>query len=316
MNIFNNKNVKNVTNNMKQLFFGNEPTNNKKNKSDTLNIISWNVEDFCRIEEIINNRSLIFNLRQQHILLIQEWNDKNYEGQKFVFELEDFAYVYTDRVAVLYNKNRFDRSKTKVFDIKLEYEKPTLLEKVYTSGRQKSNILTILYPYQDGYNPLCIISFHLSAFIPTQHPGFHKKQLTNLIKKAIEIMESLQIESYDMIIGGDTNYRITKHTINKINLKNELINNINLKKKLKNVCNKKCQNKYTQSFSCVHEKSSDKKLISSMSYFFNKTKLDLMLTNLNVINAKIDHNLCNISDHSMILAQLEYDTLSKENNES
>jgi hypothetical protein len=196
---------------------------------------------------------------------------------------------------------------------------------MHSLSKKKSNILTILYPYKKGYNPLCLISFYLSSYIPSKHPGFHKKQLTNLIKKAIEIINTLQIKSYDIVIAGDTNYRITNRTIKNINLKHELIYNQNLKKKLKNVCDNKCQNKYTHDYSCIHDKYLHKKLVSAISYFFNKTKLDLMLTNLNVKSAKINNKLCNISDHSMILAQLEYktnktniksdDTLSKQNDE-
>ena len=78
-----------------------------------------------------------------------------------------------------------------------------------------------MYPYNSD-NPICVISFHLSAYIPSKHPGFHKKQLTKLITDSIQNIKELGIEKYDIIIGGDTNYRIPTSTINQINLKSNL----------------------------------------------------------------------------------------------
>jgi len=283
------------------------PNHNSIKPNDIIKISSWNVEDFVMINKLLKNYKLLSRLKDQDIILVQEWNNKDRKGELFVHELQYFSYVSIDRVAVLYNTNLFDINKTKVYELKLEHEEPSYIEKRFTSGRQKSNILTILYPINKDYKPLCIISFHLSAYIPSHHPGFHKKQLTQLIKKAIKIIYyHAGIIDYNIIIGGDTNYRITNRTINKINLKNELINNNKLKEQLTNVCTNKCTNKYTQSFSCVHEESINKKIAYTTSYFFDKTRLDLMLTNLKVINAIVDNELCDLSDHSMILAELEY----------
>ena len=286
-------------------------TNNKNNKNNENNeniirISSWNIEDFTMITELLEDDLLISKLKYQHIILLQEWNNKEGQGNRFLDKLKKFKCVFVDRVAVLYNKKFFDSSKTIVYEIKLEFEPPTLIEQSYTSGRQKSNILTILYP-KNGIKPLCVISFHLSAYIPKEHIGFHKKQLTQLILKAQKIIETnLNISDYDMIIGGDTNYRIPIKNLQSINLKNELINNRKLKEQLTNVCsNGRCNNKYTQSFSCVHEKTPNKQIISKFSYFFDESKLDLILTNLVVLYSVVIY-LCDYSDHNMLSTEVRY----------
>jgi hypothetical protein len=312
-------------------------------KEDQLHVITWNVEDFTKLKKLISNTRLMYKLRQQHILLLQEWNNKDKVGEIFISNLihdgyKNFEYVSVDRVAVVYNTSIFDSEKTIDVEIPLEYESPSFEEQAYTTGRQKSNILTILYPKDKNYNPICVISFHLSAYIPEQHPGFHKKQLTKLIIDAKNIIEkNIKIKNYDILIAGDTNYRIPIKEVKNIHLKNELLNsNIefgNEKKKLnkefihklKNVCtNGKCENKTTQNFRCVHEKSMNKRVVRGLSIFFNKAKLDLMLTNLTVINAKvfdaekIDKNigtkLCDISDHTIISAVLKRERNASERN--
>jgi len=188
-------------------------TNKLKNK-DELNVITWNVEDFTELKTLVSKTGLMNELRNQDILLLQEWNNKNEEGFKFIFNLnyyrnKYFKYVSVDRVAIVYNTNIFDSNKTIKEKIKLEFEDPHFLERTYTKGRQKSNILTILYPIDKHYNPICVISFHLSAYVPSQHKGFHKKQLTQLIVDARKIIEKThKITNYDILIAGDTNYRI------------------------------------------------------------------------------------------------------------
>lgn len=279
-----------------------------KHSKQILKVISWNIEDFSTLHKILSN-SLFLNetLNKQHLILIQEWkNDKNIkQGEQFISRLENFTYVSTDRVAVLYNTQFFNKDRTKYFTIQLEFEKPSKFEKLYTKGKQKSNILTILYPYNSDI-PICVISFHLNAYIPSKHPGFHKKQLTKLITDSIEKIKEIGIKKYNIVIGGDTNYRIPTSTINQINLKSNLINKSLINSlNIHNVCNKKeCYKQYTQSFSCVHEKSINKRIISTLSYFFNNTKIDIILTNLKVKNSFVNNNLCDLSDHSMILTEL------------
>jgi hypothetical protein len=282
----------------------NNKNKNKKN-SDQLNIISWNIEDFVKKNKIYE--SVFFNvLREQDIILLQEW--KPIVGDDFVDKLNEnsknkFIVISTDRVAVLFKSNLFNLKETKAYDIKLEYEKPTISEQAYTKGRQKSNMLVILYPYNK--NPLCIVPFHLSAYMPSQHPGFHSKQLKSLINNAIKQINSLGINDYGIIIGGDTNYRKTEKNYNITKLKNHLIGNLNknLKYKLKNACEGKCDKKTTQSFKCVHEKSANKSLVWAFSRLFNETRLDLLLTNLEIKDTEIV-DLCKYSDHSAIVSEL------------
>ena len=100
-----------------------------------------------------------------------------------------FCYNYIDRTAIIYNSLIFDSTLTKVFELVLEYEKPTISEQLYTKGRQKSNIAVLLYPFDNNKKPICVVSFHLNAYMPSKHVGFHKKQLVSLIRKSMTFVE-------------------------------------------------------------------------------------------------------------------------------
>jgi hypothetical protein len=316
-------NITNITKITKIPNISNRTIFNNKKMPELINIISWNIEDFVMIDKISEDKSLLENLQKQHIILIQEWKE-NDQSKRFINLLNNkenkFTYVYTDRVAIIYDITIFNNNEKSVYNIKLKHEDPTRIEKLYTKGRQKSNILAILYPYQEDCNPICVVSFHLSAFVPSKHPEFHSKQLRQLIKNAKDVIKCKGIENYDIIIGGDSNYRVTNPSINlkynllEKNLSNKIFTNTyksnseykNLIARLTDVCNnKECKKKPTQSFSCVHEKSLDKKIISSLSPLFNKTRLDIILTNLEVQNTVIE-NKCNLSDHKIISTTLKY----------
>lgn len=287
------------------------PTSLLSNIKENLLVISWNIEDFTMKDKLYSS-SFLSTLRKQDIILLQEW--KKNDGEEFIEKLNELSHnkykfigIFTDRVAVIFkssnlnNLNNFNVKKTKAYNIKLEYEKPTYAEQTYTKGRQKSNILVILYPYDR--KPLCIISFHLSAYLPSSHPGFHSKQLKSLIKSAVKQIKDDGIHDYDLIVGGDTNYRRTNKNFNITHLNNYLLNNLINKYKLKNVCEDKCNKKTTQTFKCVHEKSLDKSLIWSFSKLFNESRLDLILTNIPIIDTSI-RSMCDFSDHSAILTEL------------
>ena len=205
-----------------------------------------------------------------------------------------------NRVAVVYNSKLFETAKT--IPIQLAHEPPTKLEKTYTTGSQVTNMLTILYPNtrslitedveielspeksevsnkskrtptktkDTSTFPICIVNFHLNAYSPGLHKGFHTKQLTGLLKNAINhIKQDESINKFGLIIGGDTNYRTTgktSHLLLEDLLPCAEINGV----KLRDACEKMCKRKPTQSFQCVHEKGNAKKLIKRLSHFANK----------------------------------------------
>lgn len=286
--------------------------NNKKNLQNIIKVISWNVENFININILLKDSELLYQLSTHSIILIQEWNDT--EGIKLINILNNnfnkFTYVFINKTAIIYDITMFDSKNTKFFNIKLEHQKPSYTEMLYTKGLNKSCIFAILYPYDKNFKPLCVISFHLNSYIPSHHPTFHKIQLRKLITKCLKIINENNIIDYNIIIGGDTNYSVPE----KINLKKELLesnienytnNNIYLEllPKLKNICNDKCLYIPTQSFECAHEKSLNKKFIYILSNYVIDSRLDIILTNLNINHSEI-LKVCSISDHSIVMSEL------------
>jgi len=318
---------------------------------NTLNVVCWNIEDFVSInglynsekvdnnpnnENIPNNekpemRELFFlnKIRQQDIILIQEWKNANYEGDLFLCKLNNkrkkYVHNSVDRVAIIYNTDVFDKTKTIVYKIPLEYEAPTRIERLYTTGRQKYSMLTILFPKMEGKLPICVINFHLSAFSPQYHPDFHKRQLNGLLEECLQKIRDESIKQFGLIIGGDTNYRNLGDKSDDL-LESLISLNYNLpcgfdnencdNGKLRDVCEKKCLHTKTQSFACVHEKGIAKKGIkflrkniytseSTPTSSVNDNRLDFVATNLIIdYNSTQILKLCDLSDHSAILTKM------------
>ena len=277
-----------------------------------------------------------------------------------------------NRVAVIYNSELFESQDTAA--IELIHEPPTRFETTYTSGSQVTNMLTILYPV--GYKresllsindidievdnsshsqtrtnnspdkqlhfPICVVNFHLNAYSPKQHPGFHRKQLTKLLKNAVDIINGKNISKFGLFIGGDTNYRTIGETGHLL-LEELLPIKTTRELKLRDVCETQCKRAATQSFQCVHEtktfKEFPKYVIKGMAVTANKVgslsrnikkltrrqnrynaespknpnytlsdnRLDFIATNL-----KIDYNksqvirACKFSDHYMVTSMVKW----------
>lgn len=293
-----------------------------------LNYCSFNIEDFAAIFELYKDQETFNKFKGQDLLLIQEWKNTNQEGDTFINKLNEnntrkYEYKSEDRVAVIYDSTKFDCILSEA--IELAYEEPKSFEKMYTTGRKKNNILVVLRPKtSDANNPnlnLCIVDFHLSAYKPDSHPGFHKRQLSNLLKDSLKIIGEQNITDYAVIIGGDTNYRNLGKTSN--NLLEELIDNKEIPNNgvLRDVCEEKCLNTKTQSFSCTHEKGIAKSTAKFAANMFNKPKdensspsnslednrLDFIATTLKTDFDKTTVvKVCSASDHSAIFAESDY----------
>ena len=290
---------------------------------------SFNIEDFVAIDKLYQDNDTFDKFKKQDFLLIQEWKDT--EGQNFIQKLNQndnnrsYDYTYKDRVAVIYDTNTFELSYSQA--IELAYEEPTTFEKIYTTGRKKKNILVILTPKKSVGSELtiCIVNFHLSAYKPASHPGFHKRQLSKLLKDALAIIGQQKHTNYAVIIGGDTNYRNLGETSN--NLLEELIDDIKIPSggRLRDVCETTCLNIKTQSFSCTHEKGFAKSIARNISKKFitkvpnssptknypsnslDDNRLDFIATNLETDFDKTTvQKLCSASDHSVIFAKSEF----------
>ena len=295
-----------------------------------LNYCSFNIEDFVAIFELYKDQETFNKFKSQDLLLIQEWKNTNQEGNTFINKLNEnntrkYEYKSEDRVAVIYDSTKFDCILSEA--IELAYEGPKIFEKMYTKGRKKNNILVVLRPKtSDAIKTnlyLCIVDFHLSAYKPDSHPGFHKRQLSNLLNASLKKIDEQNITDYAVIIGGDTNYRNLGKTSN--NLLEELIEpelrRIPNNGVLRDVCEEKCLNTKTQSFSCTHEKGIAKSTAKFAANMFNKPKdensspsnsfednrLDFIATTLNTYFDKTEVvKVCSASDHSVIFAESDY----------
>jgi hypothetical protein len=289
-----------------------------------------------------------------------------------------------NRVAVIYNSELFESESQDTAAIELIHEPPTRFETTYTSGSQVTNMLTILYPV--GYKresllsindidievdnsshsqtrtnnspdkqlhfPICVVNFHLNAYSPKQHTGFHRKQLTKLLKNAVDIINGKNISKFGLFIGGDTNYRTIGETGHLL-LEELLPIETTRKLKLRDVCETQCKRAATQSFQCVHEtktiKEFPKFVIKGMAVTANKVgslsrnikkltrrqnrynaespknpnytlsdnRLDFIATNL-----KINYDetrvvpACKFSDHYMVLSSIKWEIDDTTNHQS
>ena len=266
-----------------------------------ISVMSFNVEDFT-----VQPFRPVF-CKNMDIIMVQEWNFE--KGSLFMkFLGKKYKVVFFDRVAVIFNKTKFFDSE--IHPIQLKYEDPTAFEKLYTTGRLKHNILTILKMKEGA---IAVINCHLSAFIIDSYPHFHKRQMTDLFRKASTIIRSFEKQhrqKCEVIVGGDTNYRKGVET----DLLNELIPKH--PKALKDVCdNMGCEKTATQSFRCVHEKTVDKRIVKR--YFsLNKmskdenARIDMIATTMMVLDAKLIP-ACEYSDHSAIRCILSKNSQKK-----
>jgi hypothetical protein len=168
-------------------------------------------------------------------------------------------------------------------------------------------MLSILFPLEVNCKPIAIVNCHLSAYSPDFHPGFHKEQFTKLVTKAINIVDSKNLNcSY--IIGGDTNYR------NKNKIPNLLKELYPKRHNLIDVCKKShCSKLPTQTFRCLHEKGVAKyfaKVVarglknSTRKTILSDNRLDLIATDLAIISKTKIIDACKYSDHSAIYCVL------------
>jgi hypothetical protein len=300
-----------------------------------LNIVCWNCEDFFvyrQLRFLYQNRKynqtlkdnleytpIIDRLQEAHIILLQEWNEDN--GDFVKTYLSDYGILNQDRTAILYKKSFFEKN-VQYVEIPLLHEPPTRIERTYTTGRQKRNIFARLF-YETM--PIYIGCFHLSAFSPSQHPGFHKRQLNDYLNKCIssdlfrtghslDNSESYNSEfvtpldsKYGFIIGGDTNFN---DGFEHSNLFNDLINNeIITSLKLTDVCTGLCNTVITQDPVCMHEKDVGKTIAKSVSKLKDfSSRLDLLMIN-ETITAESTNIIkdCNISDHSLISCKTTFE---------
>ena len=261
---------------------------------------------------------VIDRLQEAHVILLQEWNDNN--GNFMEHFLHDYEILKKDRTAILYKRTFFEQN-VEFIEVPLLHEEPSLLEKMYTTGRQKSNIFARLFY---GTLPIYIGCFHLSAYSPSLHSGFHIKQMNDYLNQCINsdlftsgrhfqdeistnynddnFVESLGTK-YGLIFGGDTNFNDGE---NHTNLFEIFINNeIRQKLKLKDVCSGNCNTIVTQDPKCMHEEDVGKTIARNVSKFKDyKSRLDLLMVNEIIITEEtyIIQD-CNLSDHSLISAK-------------
>lgn len=287
---------------------------------DKLKVVSWNCEDFYQYSSKnklrsqmmyqLNKNNIIEELKSADIILLQEWNEET--GTSFFHYLEYFEKMVVDRTAVLYRKSKF--TDAEYLEIELLWEPPAVIERAYTSGRVKKNIFAkLLY----GTFPIFISCFHLSAYIPYFHRGFHSRQLTTYLNNCLlsglfTNKDSIQnnILNFGFIIGGDTNFNDGVLHTNLLSdlIAPSLVNELGLH----DVCVGNCENTYTQDFLCTHEIDFGKILWRKKSQLKNKqSRLDFLAVNkmMKSTNAKIV-KVCNLSDHSLISTEVMFDEKS------
>jgi hypothetical protein len=290
----------------------------KKWEWEELKVCCWNCEDFYQYSpkntsryqmryELTNN-PIMEELKSADIILLQEWNQQN--GASFFYYLESFERMFVDRTAVLYKKGKF--TDPKYLEIPLLWEKPSVFERTYTTGRQKKNIFAKLL-YRNV--PIYISCFHLSAYIPyfhkkslgnNQYDYFHSRQLTAYLNDCLSSdlftnRNSIQNGTCDFsfIIGGDTNF-------NDGHMHADLFTFLlspfkGSKFGLHDVCDGYCDNIYTQDFLCTHEEGAAKVFARAMMEYSKnqRSRLDFLATNWESDKPKII-KVCGLSDHSLI----------------
>lgn len=267
-----------------------------KTKGPTIRVVSFNVENFVTKPF---RPKFLFN---KDIILIQEWREQ--AGEKLLKTLgSQYAVHSVDRVAVIFNTKKFSVQQSEVFKINLVHESPTILEKTYTSDTKRYGMLSVLCPNNSNYRSIAVINGHLSAYSPNLHPNFHKKQFTDLVRKARQLVK----QNCNYIIGADTNYRQGK---GNVDLLNELLDD--KWDTLVDVCQRNCMKKATQSFKCLHEKGTAKFLAKKYAHIhpfknsiINDSRLDLVATDLPIKHKETKIlKACDISDHSAIFCVL------------
>jgi len=303
---------------MKNSFYENTQqelqSDHRTQRMDTVRTASFNIEDFAKYVEFKD--SIIKLLSQYDLIMIQEWKEDL--GGLMITEMKSNGHEYianvVDRVAILFNPGKFKRH-SETHAVELAYEPPTTIEKMYTKGRKKSNMFSVLYPINESYLPIVIIVCHLSAYVPDNHPNFHAVQFTKLLNDTLETVKTdIKLPDFRVIIGGDTNYRKTK-----INYK-DLLKQLSLTPGfphslgLKDVCEHKiCESQTTQSFKCVHEKGLVKQMVAAYAKKYARpsstpnqsntyaqdARLDIIATNLSIKSAQVIP-MCQISDHKLV----------------
>jgi hypothetical protein len=305
-----------------------------KSSAKDIRVTTFNVENFVNMSKLYdselsiessNSNEMIFldKLRRQDIILIQEWKNDKYEGDLFMYKLNNgaikFKLLTVDRVAIIYNTEIFDSAKSYYKEVPLIWEAAKMLEQTYTYGRHISNMMALLYPIHNPKTPICVISVHLNSYSPNYHPGFHSQQIQALLDDCLQELKTKKISKFGLIIAGDTNYRTTYQENNKL-IQNLLGDKVVLPNNgiLVDVCSQNCLNTNTQSFSCVHEPGVAKRsaqFISSnlrnninpeIKTSFHDSRLDLMATNLKIkLKSTIVGPICNVSDHSYVSAVMQ-----------
>jgi len=282
-----------------------------------LKVVSWNCEDFyqyssknkfrSKMRYELSENNIIEELQSADIILLQEWNEET--GTQVFHYLEYFEKMVVDRTAVLYRKGKF--TDAEYLEIELLWEPPATIERAYTTGRVKKNIFAkLLY----GTFPLFISCFHLSAYIPYYHRGFHSRQLTAYLNDCLlSGLFTNNIEPFGFIIGGDTNFNDGNVHTNLLSdlIDSSLVNELGLH----DVCLGNCENTYTQDFLCTHEIDLGKVLWRKKSELKNQqSRLDFLAVNkiMQSTNTKIV-KVCNLSDHSLISTEILFDDKSGKN---
>lgn len=287
-----------------------------------INIISWNIENFIKIDEIINNHRLIQLLINTDIIFFQEWVEKIDKGI-LLFNIlnkfeSKFQYNYIDRCCIIFNTKLFKEVRQLEIPLK-NISFIDIIERTYTQGIKHSSLYLSLVPVHDPTLIIHCICFHLATLNPYKHPLIHKEQMSIIMSTIVNNFNKKLKNG--VIIAGDTNYRIED---------NELLDSLIKYKFIKqipgdfiDVCeNSGCINTPTQSFKHLHELNFVKyaaKLWSKHKIYKCKknpntsdcynnpildNRLDFIATNLiNYPKTRIIKYF-KLSDHSLIKSQI------------
>jgi len=211
-----------------------------------IKMITWNIENFVKINKIIKDTNAIYNLKQADLIFFQEW--KQIEGLILINKLNNgthkFKCITKDRCSIAYNVNKFELNK--ITEIKItNNEILTFIERRYTSTKPHSSLCLSLIPKNPkikmNIDILHCVCFHLAALNPSSHPTIHKNQMKEIMN--ITLKQFKENKQNGLIIAGDTNYRTSDN-----DLVDKLINTKIIKKyNLHDVCEKSnCIDKPTQ----------------------------------------------------------------------
>lgn len=163
---------------------------------------TWNIENFVKINEIIEDKTLRDKLKENDIIFLQEWKNDKGEGTKFIEYLntrnqeengtstentslaKNFTNEVADRCCIIYDTSKFVKVEREEENTKFELTLPkgfrrSLTERTYIRHRtykalnlvlqlkEPINILINENPVAVSY--LNLVSFHLAAFVPKHH---------------------------------------------------------------------------------------------------------------------------------------------------